>query len=153
MHSVFTQIFNLPGLSLATRPLEKSLGVGEVRLSLFAASRLLQYSHLFCWSSWSQYVISWRVAAYNTKNQSADEITACLWYMNTVIPSAIKNPMQIISRPARYHHPKPVWFKRNNYQCTKCTLCTHTHPWLACQIHFPLEVVTRIFFSSFTLKH
>lgn len=58
MRSVFTQIFNLPGLSLATRPLEKSLGVGEVRLSLFAASRLLQYSHLFCWSSWSQYVIS-----------------------------------------------------------------------------------------------
>lgn len=47
-HTAFTQIFNLPGLSLATRPLEKSLGVGEVRLSLFAASRLLQYSHLFC---------------------------------------------------------------------------------------------------------
>lgn len=44
-----TQVPNVPGLSLATRPLEKSPGVGEVRLS-----RLWQCSHLFCCSSCSQ---------------------------------------------------------------------------------------------------
>jgi hypothetical protein len=44
----------LPVVSLATRPLGKSPGVGEVLLSHFIMSRLLQYSHLFCWSSCSQ---------------------------------------------------------------------------------------------------
>ena len=52
-----------PVLSLATRPLEESPRVGEVLLTRFAASRPLQYSHLFCCSSCSQYVMSWRLGA------------------------------------------------------------------------------------------
>lgn len=45
---------DLPELSLATRPLEKSPGVGEALLSHFTMSRPLQYSHRFCCSSCSQ---------------------------------------------------------------------------------------------------
>lgn len=43
-----TSTSHLPVLPLATRPLEKSPGTGEVLLSHFTMSRLLQYSHLFC---------------------------------------------------------------------------------------------------------
>lgn len=38
--------------------------MGEALLARFATSRPLQYSHLFCCSSCSQYVMSWRLGAW-----------------------------------------------------------------------------------------